>query len=316
MDILDQLLEVSWRDIAFPVEEVTVSIAQDHAKHSAWRTDGDNMEPTGRQSMVFTAKIPFKNTIKPGPNENWVYGKLYPDVYRAFLRAMADREKGIFCHPELGDIICVPVSCNSVHSGTSRSGVDLTAEWKQTINLVGDNYDPLNEDRQSPVHDTSVAAAALDASQASVRAMADAAEEAKYGRKLGTTKITPTFVTMMREFTAIADSTKVYAARAVGQLTAAAQAARDFQRSIDLADDPILATTRNHAIRMRLAVLSMQKNVLEKGGTIVLYRVPVNMTLAKLAQSLGVPVENIINFNPLIVQRPIIMAGTTVKYVR
>ena len=130
--LFDGLLPCIWRDVPFPVTSMRVSLAQDLVEHKYWGRDGANVEATGRAPLQFEAVIPFVNGIVPGKGEQWT-AFLYPDGFRKFLDAFADRKTGVLQHPALGEITCKPQSLDFAHDAQMRAGVEVTARWVETV---------------------------------------------------------------------------------------------------------------------------------------------------------------------------------------
>lgn len=154
----EQLLPCTWREIHFPVSAIKVTLSQDLVEHKYWGVDGARVESTGRAPLQIEATIPFVNGIVPGKNEKW--GVLYPTEFRKFLDAFADNKTGMLQHPELGGIVCRPVSIDFAHDAQRRDGVEATARWIETVET---DVEILFSD--SPIKEASLAALDLDASK-------------------------------------------------------------------------------------------------------------------------------------------------------
>jgi hypothetical protein len=143
-----------------------VTISQDLVEHKYWGVDVADVESTGRNSMQIEAVIPFVNGIVPGKGERW--GVLYPETFRKFLKAFADRSRGNFVHPELDVIICKPVSLDFEHDAQRRDGVIVTARWIETLENAESAFDV-----RSPIQEVALAALDLDAGTADIRGLTD-----------------------------------------------------------------------------------------------------------------------------------------------
>ena len=104
-DVLSQLLGASWRGISIPTLMVSARGGHNVVAHKRVDRDGWRVENTGRNSYVFVVKVPFINTITPGPNESWG-GALYPTVFTKVMKAIEDRSSGPFVHPIFGARNC------------------------------------------------------------------------------------------------------------------------------------------------------------------------------------------------------------------
>src|SRR5947208_3808040 len=109
-----------------------MDLEQDHAEHRWPDRDGAHVEATGRAPLVFSAKAIFRNGISTGRAENWESGKLYPDAYRAFIDAAADRTSGPLQHPEHGTVTCKLRSARVTWDANKRDGCDVACVWVET----------------------------------------------------------------------------------------------------------------------------------------------------------------------------------------
>lgn len=297
--LFQQLLEYKWRGVAFPTSEFSVTLAQDNAHHAAWKRQGENLEATGRKSLEFRATIPFRNGIVPASVETWPV--LYPGQYRLFLDAMALPTTGILTHPELGDIECKPGTCETKWLATKRDGCDVDATWTESIDLNVD--DSLTIGSQSPVNEIELSALSLDVDYPNIRQLAP-----------GLPKRTESLMDILNAFVAYGDQAKLFAARQAGMLARADYAAGQILRTIDLADNPLLAQQKSAAIRMRNAIADLKKDLAQLGGRITYYRVPAPTTIAGIATAKKIALGDIISMNPTLVAKPVVPAGTTVRY--
>ncbi len=135
-DLFAQLLEFSWKGIAFPVANVRFSLHHDIARHLYPDKDGGHMEPTGRAPLQISAQALFYNGIAPGKGETWgKAGTLYPAVYRKFMTACSDRTMGVLQHPEFGAIRCALESCETTLDSGRRDGVSVNASWIESVDV-------------------------------------------------------------------------------------------------------------------------------------------------------------------------------------
>mgnify|MGYP001015545955 FL=1 len=298
-DLLSRLLEFKWKDIAFPIESMEVELGHKLPGHEAWMRNGVDHEDTGRDSLRFTAEIPFYNTIFPGESESWSI--LYPNQYRLFLNAAAIGGEGTLQHPELGPIQCKLKSCKTKYDGNKRGGCMVSAEWVETIDLSAEQNLTIGD--TSPVAEVRLAAASLDIQYPNVRDLVPKMP-----------KHITSLIDVMNAFSAIGDQVQLFAGRQAGMLDTLDYAGKRLLRSMTLLDDVEKIGQKRVAIQMRQGVYDLKRDLKNKGGKVVTYRVPGRTTLAGLAQSLQVDMGAIVELNPRIVAKPVVYENTVVRY--
>jgi hypothetical protein len=97
-DLFDGLFPCKFRDVSFPVTNITTEFSHDQVVHERPDKDGAKVEATGRKALQISATAVFYNFIVPGKKEEW-QGPLYPGVYNRFIVAFADRRT---CPPSPG----------------------------------------------------------------------------------------------------------------------------------------------------------------------------------------------------------------------
>jgi hypothetical protein len=312
-DALSGLLEFSWRDISFPTTEFSVSLQHDTATHAPWRKQGENIESTGRKSLVFRASIPFYNNLLQGKSETWT--NLYPDRYRKFLNACADIQLGYVEHPELGRWKCKPITCETSWDASRRGGCMVTAEWRESVDLNEDSASALVE---SPLREADLAAANLDkaievpTSPSRLTGEAFIREQAP-----GFPKRQTSFQDVVNAIGSVGDQSKLFAARQAGMVGRIDYAAKQILRSVDVANDPLLHDVKRQAIRVRNSAADLKRTIESlNGASLVIYSVQRTVTLVGLAQAIGVPLGNVLPFNPALAAKPVVRAGTVIKFKR
>lgn len=345
-DIFTQLLAFEWRSgeasrVLFPVTTMRISMQQELASHGVWGQDVEQHEATGRRSLTFTARIPFRNGIVPGKSERW--GVLYPDAYRSFLVATANRASGTLVHPELGPVLCKVVSVESDWDATKRDGCDVDATWVETRRLDTD----FELFADSPVTEATIAALSLDAeiSGASIRGSLVSKGF------LNSPKTEPT-TDLLSFLEAVGDQGALFEQRTLGRVDTAlgqldriydiatrpgklaTQTVRDstlrtkqlgdtVKRARDFVTDPN-ATAAAEAclawpIRQQIAILrtslyNIRQTIFATGKTVVFYTVQKACTLASLVASTGARLTDLVKLNPGLVRRAIVPAGIIVRY--
>jgi hypothetical protein len=130
-DLFDGLFPCKFRDVSFPVTNITTEFSHDQVVHERPDKDGAKVEATGRKALQISATAVFYNFIVPGKKEEW-QGPLYPGVYNRFIVAFADRRTGVLVHPLRGEIRVKPVSFKSSLTADTRGGESVEVTWIET----------------------------------------------------------------------------------------------------------------------------------------------------------------------------------------
>lgn len=322
-DILSQLSAFSWTSgskvrVEFPVTEMTVSFSQDLVEHKFWQVDGAQVEATGRNPLVFDAKIPFKNHIVPGKNEK--FSNLYPSEYRKFILATTDRTDGTLVHPEFGPITCKVQSVSSDWRATSRDGCDVHVTWIETLTEEG--LSKVNSNA-SPVNNVETFAGDLDAELSSTFFPSDPVYQ-------------PNFFDTLTQITSITDQVSIQSNRIVGKIDNVSYRLNRIEESVSRATTPPRTsvksiinpnpgqankalTTLYWPIRQTINQLKSNMNglkqaLLESGRPIVFFRVPKVSTIGSITVATKAPLKDLIDLNPDLVKRPYLPVGTIVRY--
>lgn len=301
-DLFEQLQEFKWRDISFPASTFSVHLRHSLATHRYPNVDGANVEATGRDELVFRARIPFYNGVVPGKGET--FGILYPETYRKFLAAMADKSTGKLQHPELGLIECKPEECNTEWAADRRDGVTVDVTWVETEDQAVDTNAIFNSD--SPITNVSLGALDLDASLG--LALDQFPTLPKYQ---------PDFAATMRSITAISDQVSLLSQRVKGKLDGVAYRVENLSNSISKARSSVLTAKLGPSTeRLKAGIIDLRKTLGTTGKTIVFEVVRTPMTLANVAQNAGAPIVELIKLNNDLVREPVVAAGTIVRHYK
>ena len=297
--LFEQLRPFKWRDVEFPVSSMRVTLAQGLAQHRYYGRDGANVEATGREPLQLHATIPFRNGIVPGKGERW--GILYPTTFRAFLTAMADGRRGSLQHPELGDVQCKPMTCETHWEANRRDGCDVEATWVETVE---DELDAVLINDESPVQQVELGALDLDAQYTDLAGLIPSLPSYQ-----------PSIADFLNSIAAIGDQVSLLKNRATGSIDSLMYHLNALQDSIERARTPLAWPAIDAIERVRAAAQNVQASLLAESRSIGLYTVNVTTTLAGL--SLLLPEANlvdVIKLNPTLVTRPTIPVGTVVRY--
>lgn len=302
-DALAQLLPVSFRDIHFPVTQMTMRIAHDLVKHAYWGVNGARVENTGIAPIEFSFEVPWVNTLFPGKSERWSQGNLYPAAMRNLVIAFARKDNGVLQHPEFGTVVVKAQTLDLRWTGERRGGCDGTLTFIETL-TDSDALAVLND--KNPVQDIAVAAQNLDASTADLRELAPDLPEFE-----------ETFEDFARSITAVSDQISLLNNRVAGRIDGILYRANAFQESINRARDSRTWPATQAIERIKASAFDLRKKLLEIGRDVVIYRVPADTTLAGLTVALGdTNLSDVIKLNPGLMRSPVVPQGTAVRYYR
>lgn len=299
-DVLTQLLGFKWRDVSFPVNEMSMALRQDLVIHKIFKKDGADVEGTGRAPLQFSATIPFRNGVARGPGEE--FRILYPDGWRSFIAAMADGTVGYIQHPELGDVRCRVEECTTNWKSAGRDGVDVTASWIETTEYEDALLDALA--RPSPIAESEYAAIELDS------AFRVAAEDLPK-----TPEYEPNFADTMRGISGLGDQASLASNRVTGKIDQVAYRVGEVKRSFARAGDPRNFGVQQALERMTEALRGIHNTLAAGKRAVSYYRAPRDITLAGLADLIPAKLPDLMRLNPRLLNSPVVFENTAVQYI-
>ncbi len=309
--LFEQLLPYTWRGIAFPCASFEVELTQDHVEHKYPDRDGARVEGTGRNPLVFHARVLFRNGIARGGFE-----ELYPTTFRMFLAACGDRSTGELQHPELGK---VQVKCKSakVHwDANKRDGVDVDVVWVETID---DKISLVDLGGQSPVLTAVLFAHDLD-SQVSQYKWASPPPGIVFPEwSSNVTRPLPgvepaTFTQLIASIQALFELPGTVSRATIGKIDEMAYRLESLSAAIDRARDPQTWPIRQSTEHMKSALHDMKKHFVAAEKQVSIFTVRYANTLAGIAAYLGIAVEELLKLNPHLLSQAVIGADTIVRY--
>jgi hypothetical protein len=293
----------SWREVGFPVTEFEQDFRRDLVIHKFADMDGAHVEDTGRHPLQITAHVPFVNGLRKGPSETWS-DPLYPYTWRLLLAACAQKGSGTLVHPELGPLTCKLESFRTTWSGTARGGPMGILVWIESDDVGLD----LDQDLSTPSPLASIAGAASDAD-------ADLASiDPSIVPKLPT--FSSSFTDMTNALLAVIDLPSLLANQYGGQLENVIWNAQRLESALSTAPNrsalnwPLFLA----AEQMKSAAYDLQQTLLTKGRQVGLYTVQGDQTLSQVAANLNANLADIMTLNPSLVQNPLILDQTQVRY--
>lgn len=128
-----KLLECKWRNVSFPINDLTTSSGQTLVKHQFPDRDGAWFESTGREPIIVSVKAMFLNTILPAASETWKAGALFPAAYNSMMAAVKDKSVGLLQHPSYGTFNAKVETWTANQNAQNMSGATMDITFVETI---------------------------------------------------------------------------------------------------------------------------------------------------------------------------------------
>lgn len=292
-DTLGKLLNFKFRDVQFPTANFKVSLKQDLAQHKYPYRDGAFVEATGREPLQISARIPFLNSLNQLGFEEWS-GDLYPNVYRAFLSACADRTNGVLKHPELGDMLVKVESVETVWDANTRDGVFVDVTWVE--------HNPDQEQKPSELPKGSPHTARSSFSKLS-------GDLPRFG-----VPTPPDLIEFGNQLASIPNQLSISLGRVTGKFNRAVNMARNLERAMNRSPSALQWQTRQAIYNLQSSVADIKKLAYTTKRTIGIYYPPKAATLASIAVRLGVNLGELMPLNASLLGKPTVPANAAVRY--
>lgn len=304
VDLFGYLLPLTWKGLEIPVSNLRTTLRQDIAKHEIPDVDGNFLEGMGRASLEHHATAHFRNAIAPA---------LYPALFRQFLVKAAVGTDGELQHPELGRMQAKLHLADVKWDAKVRDGADVEVSWLEQFGLDLSALDPnatyaidARLAYQSALSDMQQYVKSLAGKSAAFRAELDALK-----KKDGQINLDE----LAARLTAVPDMVTVATYRARGLVDATLYRVHNLVEAVERAGLGAREVSYK-AIKERIeqAGRAMVKDSPDAARNIAVFETFADMTVAALAQTLSVKVNDLVLLNPRIVERPIVPRGTKVRY--
>ncbi len=297
------ITECSWRGITFPISNVHTQMDQDLVQHKYPDRDGAHVESTGRNPIVVTAKAIFYKGVSRGKGETWAFGQLFPVVFNKFVAACKDRTVGTLNHPIHGkfDAKCVSISYDL--TADRRDGVIVDVQWIETIKQ---ELQPEKLAASSASSD----AAALDDALASASVI--------FIKQLPLDKTT-SFLDTINSIKAFIDTATLIGLKVLAQINKVLYRVNSLLASIERINSVLLANLKTKANKLKASLHDMRATVSALSGKLFStsnHLVVRDTTMGALVALLGNSVSDLIKLNMKVAAKPIIPAGTVIRYHR
>ncbi len=307
-DVFEQLLSAKWRDVEFPVTRMRASLAHDLVEHKYWGVDGARVEDTGLTPWRFTFSVPLISGLTPGKGERWKKNDLYPTQMRKLAKAFQLRTSGSLQHPEFGIILCKAEKFDLEWESNRRGGADGEISFVETMLPAGSLEKGFSD---SPIQ---VAAETLD--KESVKVDLEAIFKARgipLPAHLQTSAFS--FTDAMQKIQSIVDYPSLMEKRLSGQIDAMVYHAENLQKSVEKARTPMTWQITKSVELIKSVARNLNKQVTAQRRAIGLFTVPNDTTLAGVVRLIPeASAGDLIRLNPSLVQLPVIVQGTIVRY--
>ncbi len=314
-DLFGKLLSYQWRGIEFPCASFEVSLSQDQVEHKWPDRDGAHIEATGRNPIVFTAKVLFRNGVKFAKSEHKSgVTPMYPDVFRFFMTACQDRTTGTLQHPEFG---AVQVKCKSAVAHwdpNKRDGVDVDVVWVETTDTLDEVFSNASPAAELDANAVELDDALEDYAQAGFRANSVFVDSTIYRVIPGLP--TSSFKDLMNTITGAFDTGTLLTKQIAGKIDEVGYRLDVLSASIDRLADVKTWPIRQSIERLRGSLHKAKTRLLVATAPIAIYKVLKDSTLASISALLGSPVSELIRLNTGNISGPIVKAGTLLRYYR
>ncbi len=291
-DVLSLLPRMSFRGITVPITGArTASFSHEDVQHKFLYRDGAIVEAIGAQNWTFNYTVPMRQDIAKGP-----YRDLYTEVLPRLILAMRDRSPGELVDPELGTFRVRPTSLSSDLDVNKRDGTDVRVEFIHSPE-IGD-LDVL----QGGVLDVSGAATqagALDDQAALVNWEQEEPPE-------------PT-LDPFAALDGLGKQLEFQASRVSNKFADATLKLQNLEDTIDRLENPQVWPLKRSARDLRAAVISLAQQGANPGKKVITVKTRYAQTLADVATTLGLTVQDILRLNPMLALLPEVPADTPVR---
>jgi len=294
VDVLQQLQRLSWRDIEVPITSRNVSFDQDQTAHKLVYRDNHLIEALGAGNLRFKYGVPMRQDIARGPYKN-----LFVVVLPALLRACRDRSAGPLVDPIYGAFRAKCVTFSDTLDMNRRDGTDIEVEFIHAPELGATDALP---EQISGISALGNEAGALDAALAKI--------------EWGQEPPPEPFADLLGQIDGMLRQLDRYQNKIAAALDRVAFGLEKVEASLTKLGDPKNAPITRSARRLRGSVRRVKEALNATPGKLQEYVLQTSMTLATLAQTVGVDLEDLLALNASIAKTPFVLAGTRITVAK
>jgi prophage DNA circulation protein len=295
LDVLRLYSNAKFRNVEFAIAEMRVSFSQEQVEHGYPGKDVELIEGTGRKSRVFSFRIPFRRGL--GGQDPAIH---FPTRWREFTEAMADGSTGVLKHPEFGDVNVKPTSWNTNWNPGVRDGVDVEAEFKETLKAADE--EALIFQNKSPSADASAAARDYEA------AIEDSGFEPEEPEELQ-----PDLLSSLAQIDGLITQASLGFQNVAGQIDAYLGAIDTLIQDLQVEDNPRLQEPIDALVRLFTSVQKMAESAVgTKGREVTQKEVTNGGPISIVAGSFGMGAQDFCRLNPNLAASTSVDSGTLV----
>lgn len=283
LDVFAGLPLASWRGIDFVCGPIGISFSQQHAVHTYPDRDAGYVESTGRNNVLFKFTAIFRRgVIGEGGGR-----PAFPDQWRAFMAACADRTAGDLAHPLLGTVKVKCQDYSAQADPTRRDGADVEVTFIEAPDredefasllanpsLIGSAYD---------------GARSFDSAYATLQPDPPALPE----------NLKPSLLDSIKQLNGALAQARLGVGNLVSRINGMAYAVSDLADQINAADDPKSHQAIDALAKVFDALIKLGQAAQKRVRPIKPVTLPRPMSIAEAAAQYSTPVADFCRLNPL-----------------
>lgn len=293
LDVLSTTPLASWRGVPFVCGPCRISFSQQHAVHTYPDRDAGYVESTGRNNVTYSFTAIFRRgVVGEGGGRS-----AFPDQFRAFLAACADRTAGTLSHPLLGDIKAKVQQCDVAWDVNRRDG----AEVEVTFIEAPDREDEFSALLANPslIGSAYDGARSFDSAYPNLTPSPPALPE----------NMKPSLLDSIKQISGLISQTRLGVGNLVSKINGLAFAVSDLADTIAGADDP-----KNHPAIAALekvfaSLIKLGQEVQKRSRPFRPVILPRPMSLPEAAAQYSTPVADMCRLNPLAAGLDVLPSG-------
>lgn len=296
LDVLSTTSLARWRDVDFVCGNVSWTIEQQHAVHTYPDRDAGYVESTGRNPAVFTFTAIFRRgVVGPGGGR-----AAFPEDFRRFQAACADRTAGQLVHPLLGTL---KVKCQraSVQIDPSRrDGADVEVSFIEATDREDELAALLGQ--QSTIGSAYDAARSFDGAYGALQPEPPPLEDS----------LKPSLLDSLKQVTGALAQARLSVGNAIAKIDGMASAVSDLTDQVVALDNPKNYPAIAALEKLYGALARMSQEAQRRARPVRPVTLGRAMSLAECSATYGTPVTDLCRLNPLLASRTVLPAGSTV----
>lgn len=297
LDVFSTTPLAKWRDVEFVCGPIRISLEQQHAVHTYPDRDAGHVESTGRNNIIYSFTAIFRRgVIGDGGGR-----PAFPDGWRAFLAACADKTAGPLVHPLLGTTRVKVQRCDTSGDPMRRDGVDVEVSFIEA---------PDTEDEFAALlANPSLIGSAYDGARKFDSAYKDLNPSPPPALP---ESLKPSLLDSIKQLSGLIAQTRLGVGNLVSKIDGMANAVSDLTDQINAADNPqnyraVAALEQVFASLVRLA-----REVQKRSRPFRPVILPRSMSIAEASSQYATPVADFCRLNPLVAAADTIPAATQV----